>query len=93
MAGVIIQIVQNIELERRKDMAFNYNKLKGRIVEIFGSQQKFAKAMDWSERTLSLKLNGNRAWKQPDIMKAIRLLQLSVSDIQEYFFTMEVQKF
>lgn len=72
-------------------MAFNYNKLKGRIVEVFGSQIEFAKAMDWSERTLSLKINGKVAWKQNDIVKAVRLLNLSESDIQEYFFTMEVQ--
>ena len=72
-------------------MAFNYSKLKGRIVEIFGSQISFAKAMEWSERTLSLKLNGKDSWKQTDITKAIRLLKLSDSDIQDYFFTMEVQ--
>lgn len=72
-------------------MAFNYSKLKGRIVEIFGSQISFAKAMEWSERTLSLKLNGKVPWKQTDIAKAIRLLKLSDSDIQDYFFTMEVQ--
>lgn len=72
-------------------MAFNYNKLKGRIIEVFGSQSEFAKAMDWSERTLSLKMNGKVPWKQPDILKAVSLLNLSESDIQEYFFTMEVQ--
>ena len=72
-------------------MAFNYNKLKGRIVEVFGSQIEFAKAMDWSGRTLSLKLNGKVSWKQSDIMKAISLLQLSEDDIQDYFFAIEVQ--
>ena len=72
-------------------MAFNYNKLKGRIVEVFGIQSEFAKAMGWSERTLSLKLNGKVTWKQTDILKAIPLLKLSEDDIQEYFFTTEVQ--
>lgn len=72
-------------------MAFDYSKLKGKIVEVFGSQQDFAKAMDWSERTLSLKINGKRSWKQTDIMRAIELLHLSESDIQDYFFNMEVQ--
>ena len=72
-------------------MAFNYNKLRGRIVEIYGSQTEFAKAMDWSERTLSLKMNGKIPWKQTDIVTAVRLLGLSDSDIQEYFFTVEVQ--
>lgn len=72
-------------------MAFNYNKLRGRIVEIYGSQIEFAKAMQWSERTLSLKMNGKIPWKQTDIVTAVRLLGLSEKDIQEYFFAVEVQ--
>lgn len=72
-------------------MAFDYNKLRGRIIEIFGTQSKFATAMRWSERTLSLKMNGNRPWKQTDICKAIELLKLSQKDIPIYFFTLKVQ--
>lgn len=73
-------------------MAFNYNKLSGRIVEIFGARYKFAEAMNWSERTLSLKMNGRRAWSQSDICKAIKLLKLTEEDIPTYFFTLKVQK-
>ena len=65
-------------------MAFNYNKLRGKIVEIYGSQIEFAKAMKWSEKTLSLKLNGKVPWKQTDIMTAVQILGLSESDIQDY---------
>ena len=72
-------------------MAFNYNKLRGKIVEIYGSQIEFAKAMKWSEKTLSLKLNGKVPWKQTDIMTAVQLLRLYKSDIQDYFFAVEVQ--
>lgn len=74
-------------------MAFNYDKLRGRIVEIFGTQYRFAKEMGWSERTLSLKMNGSRPWKQPDICKAIKLLKLKEEDIPSYFFTPKVQNF
>ena len=74
-------------------MAFNYSKLKGRIVEIFGSQTKFAKAMKMSERTLSFKISGKVSWKQREIVEAISLLGLEKDDIQEYFFTIEVQNF
>ena len=72
-------------------MAFDYNKLRGRIVEIFNTQSNFASAMGWSERTLSLKMNGMRSWKQQDICKAIRLLSLTTDDIPIYFFTLKVQ--
>lgn len=72
-------------------MAFDYSKLRGRIVEKFGSQMSFAKAMDISERTLSLKMSGKRTWKQPEICLAINLLGLSDDDIRDYFFTLKVQ--
>ena len=65
-------------------MAFDFNKLRGRIVEKYGSQTEFAKAMNWSERTLSKKINGKISWKQTDICAAIKLLELSEDDIQQF---------
>lgn len=70
-------------------MAFNYNKLKGRIVEICGTQMEFAKRMGLSERSISLKLQGKISWKQNEIMKALEVLNLKASDVQEYFFNVE----
>lgn len=72
-------------------MIFNYSKLKGRIIEIFGTQSNFAKAMNWSERTLSLKMSSKVLWKQTDILKALSLLKLSECDIHDYFFIIKVQ--
>lgn len=71
-------------------MAFDYSKLKGRIVEKFETQSNFAEKMGISERSLSLKLTGKRTWKQPEICRAIRLLDLVPDDIQEYFFKEKV---
>lgn len=62
-------------------MAFNYNKLRGRIVEIFNTQSNFASAMGWSERILALKMHGMCSWKQIDICKVIQLLKLTIEDI------------
>lgn len=70
-------------------MAFNYRKLKGRIVEICGTQSEFANRMKTSERTISLKLSGKIPWKQYEILKALEVLELSVDDVQEYFFNVE----
>ena len=72
-------------------MAFNYSKLRGRIIEKFGTQSDFAHALGCSKRTLSLKMTGKRPWKQTEILTAIKLLGLSEEDIQDYFFTLEVQ--
>ena len=74
-------------------MPINYDKLKGRIVEKCGTRGAFAKAMGLSERTVSLKLSGKIAWKQPEIVKAIDVLGLESADIQAYFFELEVQNF
>lgn len=72
-------------------MAFNYDRLRGRIIEKYRSQLEFSRAMGWSERTLSLKMTGKRFWKQPEICRAIKLLDLSVDDVNEYFFDEKVQ--
>lgn len=68
-------------------MAFNYAKLLGKIVEIFGTQRRFAEAMGLSERTISLKLNGKMGWKQTEIVKASSVLSIPENSIVEYFFT------
>ncbi len=72
-------------------MTFNYSKLNGKIVEIFGSRGAFAKAMGWSMRTTSLKLNNKVSWTQKDISKACVLLNLTANQIDRYFFDELVQ--
>lgn len=72
-------------------MAFDYRKLRGKIVEKYGSQSEFSLAMGISERTLSLKMNSKVPWKQKEICKAADLLDISDSDIGDYFFTTKVQ--
>ena len=72
-------------------MAFNYRKLLGRITEKMGSQAEFARRMELSERTISLKLNGKVPFKQNEIVKASNLLEIDNSDIATYFFTVYVQ--
>lgn len=72
-------------------MAYDYSKLKGRIIECFGKQQSFAAAMEWSERTCSLKLSNQVFWKQPEITRASQLLKIEKNEIQKYFFNDIVQ--
>ncbi|MBU5611292.1 MULTISPECIES: DUF739 family protein [Aerococcus] len=70
---------------------FNYSKLSGKIVEIFGTQAKFAKAMKMSERSISLKLNNRVSWKDSEIIRACKLLRIPSKDIPVYFFKSKVQ--
>lgn len=74
-------------------VAFDYSKLRGRIIEKYGSQGLFAQALGCSERTISLKMNNLRAWTQRDIVKASELLDIHEDEIQDYFFKQKVQNF
>lgn len=67
-------------------MAYDYSALCGRIVEICKTQGAFATKMNLSERSISLKLNNARAWKQPEIIKACEVLGIPDSEIARYFF-------
>ena len=64
----------------------SYAKLRGRIIEKFGSQGAFAAAMDWREALLSAKLNNKSEWAFHDVMKACELLGISMSEAHLYFF-------
>lgn len=70
-------------------MGFDYAKLKGRITEIYGSQSAFAKAMELSERSISLKLNGHVPFSQPEISRALTLLNLDVTQASDYFLRLK----
>lgn len=72
-------------------MAFDYSKLRGKIVEKYKTQGAFAKALGVSERTLSLKLNGRGFFGQDEINKILNLLGISSNVIKEYFFIEKVQ--
>lgn len=73
-------------------MAYDYSRLSGKIVEVFGTRGNFANAMEMSERSLSLKLNNLVSWRQPEMTKACLLLKIDPEDIKDYFFTFEVQE-
>lgn len=71
---------------------FNYNKLRGKIREVFNTQAAFAEALGISSTSLSEKLNNKVEFSQKEIEKAVELLQIPKEDIPIYFFTLEVQK-
>lgn len=75
-----------------KVIEYDLNKLRGRIVEVFKTQKAFAEALGVSERTMVLKLSGERYFTLPEIEEAAKLLKIAEADIQEYFFTQKVQK-
>lgn len=70
---------------------FDYSKLRGKIREVFGTQEEFAKAMNISAGTVSDKLNNKRDWTQKEIDTIVNLLNIPKDRIPIYFFTEKVQ--
>lgn len=67
-------------------MPYSYNKLRGRIVEKYGTQQKFAEKIGISENSMSLKMNGKTGFSQADMIKWGKLLDIPVEEYGKYFF-------
>lgn len=72
-------------------MAFDYSKLRGKIREVFGTQESFAVAMKMSTVTLSAKLNGRVDWTQTEMNLACDLLDVPYEFIPVLFFTKKVK--
>ena len=65
----------------------NYSKLRGKIREVFGSNENFAKAMGMDSSSLSAKLNNKSPWKREEIEKACSLLHIPIEEVHLYFFS------
>lgn len=66
---------------------FDTSKLRGRIVEKFGSQTAFAEASGNSISFISQYMNGKTQLDQKTMNKWIELLEIPADEIQAYFFT------
>ena len=71
-------------------MAFDYSKLKGRIVEKYGSQSAFVAKFGVSENVFSQKMNNKVRFTSDDIIRITDMLDISSDDIGTYFFTLKV---
>ena len=66
--------------------AKEHQKLRGKIIEVFGSQGAFAKAIGKTEQSVTAKLNGRSQFSQGDIIEWGNALGIKVNDIGSYFF-------
>lgn len=78
-------------------MKFDYSKLKGKIIEVFGNQKAYADKMNLSNTAISNKLNNKVPFSQPDIYKTLELFGVKESNpnfmqcLKDYFFTLKVE--
>lgn len=72
-----------------KTQIYDYSKLRGLIVEKYGTFKAFAKAMGMGSSLISMRLCNDTYWSQPDIGRACELL--GIEDPKEYFFVKAVK--
>lgn len=70
----------------------DYRKLKGKIKEVFDTQEAFAKAMGLSYTSVNQKVNDKVEWSSSEIAKACNLLHIPLTEAHIYFFTPKVEK-
>lgn len=68
-------------------MGYSYNKLRGRIVEKYRTQDRFAEAVGITKNAMSRKMTGKTGLSQSDIAKWCELLGIRTDEIGEYFFS------
>lgn len=72
-------------------MEFDFSKLKGRIIEKFGSRKAFGEAMGLRAEQLSRRLSSQTPWTPQETLRAVDLLGIDPLEISDYFFTLKVQ--
>lgn len=70
----------------------SYNKLRGKIREVFGTQEAFAEAIGMNTATISGKLNGKSDWSRAEMEKACSLLGIPMIEMHFYFFALKIEK-
>lgn len=73
-------------------MAYNYSKLKGKIKEVYNTQNNFAKALGIGRTSVSQRLNNHSEFTQNEIYKTCQLLGIGLDKLDEYFFNYKVKK-
>lgn len=72
-----------------KKVRFDYSRLKGRIIERYGTLGGFAAALGFKPGMLTTRLRNGTPWKDCEIWKACKLLGISPEEIHAYFFAVK----
>ena len=71
---------------------YDTSKLKGKIIEVFGTQGAFANKVNRSPAFISGVLNGKNYLEQRDIDTWAELLGITGEELTMYFFTKKVHE-
>lgn len=68
-------------------MTLTYPKLRGRIIEKYGSQEAFCTAVGLSSVSVSKKMTGQTGFSQKDIIRWCELLDIDIKDVGDFFYS------
>lgn len=74
------------------DVIYDTSKLRGRIVEKFGTIDAFSNKTSLTRASVSDYLNGKKTLNQKDIDEWMFLLGIEDSELPDYFFVRKVDK-
>lgn len=70
-----------------KFFVYDYSKLLGKMREKNLTQAELSKKIGISESTLNFSLKNKRPFKQDEMLKICKILELDLENIECYFFT------
>ncbi len=70
---------------------YDYSKLRGRIVEKYGTLKNFSAAIGLTPTTLGKKVTNKAGWSQDEVIEASKLLDIKDTEYATYFFTKKVE--
>lgn len=71
-------------------MVFDFSRLRGRIVEKYGTCDNFAAAMGHTKVWMSSRLNNTVQWRSAEMREAAALLEIPDAEIPAYFLSLKV---
>lgn len=74
-----------------RDEPFDYSKLKGKIIEMFGTQSAFIEQISMSNTTFIKKMNNEVYFNQIEIEEIAQVLSIPKERIVDYFFVKKVR--
>lgn len=77
-------------MKDRNEYKFDLSKLKGKIKEVLGTQDKYAEELGLARTSVSARLSGKIEFSQSEIKKSCEILHIQPKDIPIYFFTCNV---
>ena len=69
---------------------FDYSKLRGRIIEKFGTYDAFFEILHVSSVMSSKRLNNNAGFSQEDVLEWSKPLDITLKEIGPFFYTLKV---